>query len=858
MIKLASKHKPLTKTDQQKFKSQLKSAVVEKDVEAAYKHVFQRYYGTNFSSPYGSDGYMEPNQASLFEDDLRLFIEVKFGLDLTMAKERAKIVAQTIYYLKKFETDGKPLPNVIVGGDENQMFTIYAPKLKEYLARDYAWHMAPSNAWRDNEPLYRELLDDPNLNVYVFDVRSSAFDINEVFRNISSLSQHHEEFEKLRVTEANIRVVFDEFVRVVWGNEWLTGIKKLGPAETVSVFIQSILGNPDTYIVPTKKNVLHIAGGKEITINAGSYDAFFSRYDRKYSVREIDTVTAVADQLIEEIKRRFHGDFWTPTVWANRAIEMMDKDLGEGWRDRYTVWDPAAGTKNLTRDYQFKKLFTSTLHQAEIDMSAQYNQEATSFQYDFLNDDIDISPTSDPRDIKMPPELFAALKNNEPIVFYTNPPYGQATNMGADGSHKAGIADTRTGELMRHNKLGLAAAELYLQFFWRVQKLSNDFTLTNVSILFFHKAFLASPTFSKFTDKFLDQFRFNGGFMFNAGEFQGTSSGWGIVFSNFSIGLDGNPPQVRFDFSIEKAGDSGIEKITDHTLRRLNEGEIISAWLREIKLSKEEFNDGRYPQMSSAFAVSEGNNPRGRLVKGSIGYMVNNADSVQESERTVSIQTTSAYRANGTSVTPENFERACVTFAVRKSILRDASWINDKDIFRRPSDALQNSPAWNEFVADCVVYSLFHRSSYQTSLRQFEYGGEYYNVANEWFYMSRGESMELAEQYGLAEVVYDARSSSERYVYQWLSGRELSREAQALLDAGRELVRATYTKRFMAASEHPEWHLMAWDAGYYQAYKITTMYKEEFADVTTQLTVARGALEAKLRHIVYADGILEQ
>lgn len=453
-----TKHKNITKKRQSSFKSQLKNAVVEKDVEVAYKAIFQEHYGIPFPSPYGSDGYIELEQQSLFDDDLRLLLEVKFGLDLTRANERAKIIAQSIYYLKKFEKDGKLPPKVIVGGDENQMFTVYAPKLKEYLQESYDWDIAPSSAWRENEELYRKLLSDRNLNVYVFDIFSSAFDINNVFNSIASLSQNNEEFRKIRVSESNLRMVFDEFVRTVWGNEWLTGIKKIGAAETVAVFIQSILGDPETYLVPTKKNILHLSNGREININASSYDAFFSHYDRKYSPREIDSITAIADQLIEEVKRRFHGDFWTPTIWANRAVEMISHDLGDDWRDKYVVWDPAAGTKNLTRDYRFRKLFTSTLHQAEIDMSRQYNKEATSFQYDFLNDDVDVSPDSNPHDLKMPPELFQALKANEPIIFYTNPPYGQATDAGARGTSKAGISNTAIGSEMKELGLGHASS----------------------------------------------------------------------------------------------------------------------------------------------------------------------------------------------------------------------------------------------------------------------------------------------------------------------------------------------------------------------------------------------------------------
>jgi hypothetical protein len=856
------KHR-ITLKRQSQFVAELKDAVVEKDVESAYKAIFQEYYGTTFPSPYGSDGYIEEKQSSLLgeNDKLSLLLEVKFRLNLTRKQDRARIVAQTIYYLKKFQQDGINLPTVIVGGDENEIFTVYAPKLYEYLDKPYDWSIAPSSVWEKNEELIRELNDDPNLNVFVFDVRSPAFDINEIFRSIGTLTHHNADFKKLRVTEANIRKVFDEFLRVVFGeNNWLPGVKKIGAQETVSIFIRSILGDPDIYIVPTKKNMLHVGGDKDIQINASNYDAFFSRYDRKYTTNEIDEITAVADQLIEEMKRRFHGDFWTPTIWADRAIQMITDDLGADWRDKFVVWDCAAGTKNLTRDYSFKRLYSSTIHQSEIDMSKQYNKDAKVFQYDFLNDDIDINPDTDPRTLtKMPESLFLALKNNEPIIFYTNPPYGQATNAGADGTHKAGIADTKIGSEMRRIKFAHGTVELYTQFIYRVQKLAKDFNLTNVFFFFFfNKGFLVSPAFEKFTDQMLDQFKFNGGFMLNAGEFEGTSSAWGIVFSNFEIKKDNSPRQSEFTFSVEKSDFEGIAKIQNHTMHRVKGKETISSWLRDIKLPKEQYNFGKYPQMSSAFGASKGTKPRGRLCAGSIGYMVNNADSIQESQRTVSIHSTSAYRANGTPVIAENFERACVTFAVRKSILPDASWINDKDTFRRPSDNFQISSEWPFFVTDCVVYSLFHRSSYQTSLRNFAYLEELYDVYNEWFFMAKDEVIKLAEKNALNDVVYDARSSNERFVYKYLSDKKLSPEASEVLKKGQELIRKTFAKRFLADQDRPDWHLMTWDAGFYQAYKITTMFKAEFADFMTEFTLTYQKLETKIRNKVYEDKILEK
>jgi hypothetical protein len=850
--------KRIPNTTQRTFLSQLKSALVEKDVESAYKAIFQTYYQTTFPSPYGSDGYIEIGQQSLFEStSLRLLLEVKFGKNLASPAGRAQIAAQCLYYLKKFEQDGRPLPNVIVGGDENEVFTIYAPKLYAYLERDYDWSIAPSSAFEKNQQLYKELIEDPNLNVYVFDTRSSAFDINEVFTSINALGRQDGAFKKLRVTEANLRLVFDEFARMVFGEDnWVKTAKNIGADQAVSIFIQSILGNKDTYLVPTKKNVLHLAGDQEIHINGANYDAFFSRYDRNYAAAEINTITAVADQLIEEIKRRFHGDFWTPTIWANRAIDMITKDLGNDWREKYTVWDPAAGTKNLTRDYRFNKLFTSTIHQSEIDMSRQYNQDAISFQYDFLNDDVDVSPDSDYRDLKMPRELFEALKSNQPLVFYTNPPYGQATDQGE--TSKDGIADTSVGKMMRTLGFAHASAELYTQFIYRVQKLTTDFGLTNVYFFFFNKGFLVSPAFEKFTDQLLDQFKFNDGFMLNAGEFQGTSSNWGIIFSNFSVKNEVGERQTEFTFSVEESGMDGLRKITDHTIQRVSKDNTISAWVGAIKPSRQEYNNGKYPRITGGFNTKASVKVSGYYKMGAIGFMHNNGMNVQYSDKYVNLNTAMNFADHGITVTPDNFERACVTFAARKSILPDASWINDKDVFRRPSEAFQTSPGWPEFVTDCVVYSLFHRASYQTSLRDFAYNGEHFNVYNEWFFMDRATITVLAENNDLTETVFDAQSSDDRFVYKYLQQHDLSSEAAELLANGRKMVEVTFPYRYIANAEHPEWHLAAWDAGYYQISKIANLYKDGLEAPLTSFKQAQNRLESKIRARVYRDKILER
>lgn len=133
---------------------------------------------------------------------------------------------------------------------------------------------------------------------------------------------------------------------------------------------------------------------------------------------------AMYDVLLEEVSRRFSGDFWTPTIWADKAHDLLDQQLGLDWRKQFVVWDASCGTKNLTRDYTtFTDLYLSTIHQHELDTSARYNREAqATFQYDFLNDDISIGPDALFGDEwKMPPSLYRALSDGKPLLFLMNP-----------------------------------------------------------------------------------------------------------------------------------------------------------------------------------------------------------------------------------------------------------------------------------------------------------------------------------------------------------------------------------------------------------------------------------------------------
>ena len=157
------------------------------------------------------------------------------------------------------------------------------------------------------------------------------------------------------------------------------------------------------------------------------------------------------DRFIEDKERRNKGQFYTPKIFADYAHKMISEALGDNWKDEYVVWDNCCGTKNLTRDYRFKELYCSTLENAELEISKKYNPEATSFQFDFLNDTIAGKDSlSGVYDDKLPKGLKDALLENKPIVFFINPPYSY--HGGQCGSAK-GASNTKVKEVMIKNNI---------------------------------------------------------------------------------------------------------------------------------------------------------------------------------------------------------------------------------------------------------------------------------------------------------------------------------------------------------------------------------------------------------------------
>lgn len=807
-----------------KFYDLIKNSTIEKDVENVYTQGINLYFpNVQVEHPFACDGFVDTknDKGKL----LKLIIEYKFEEDFTSKTIRAKVITQVLYYMKRFEQNGFILPNVVMVGDVNECFVFHTNDIISYLDEDLDWSIAPSKAHEHNADLIYKLASDENINPFIF-VIDENFSFKSVIDKIYDLSNNIQRY--VHVTEHNIATIFEYFT-----NRVITDKKKISANDIVAVFMGVITKNSEYYKHPIKKNILVTPQG-EIKINGDGFDSFFSYFNRNYTPQEKMRFSEISDRLIEDTNRRNKGEFYTPTLFVDYAHDMISKEFGEDWKEKYVVYDNCCGTKNLTRDYYFKELYCSTLEQAELDISKQYNKEATSFQFDFLNDSLD----------KLPKGLIEAFEQNKPIIFFMNPPYATANNLQKDGTSKEGVAKTMINEQMLANKIGSSSQNLYAQFLYRIMMIKEQHNLTNAYIgLFSPTLFLSGGSWKGFRNVFFKDFSFVNAVQFKASHFADVADSWGISFSIWGCGE--TPDKNNFNYKLIDNVDGEVKVVGEKVVYNIDGQKSASDWIKE-QTKKLKTQDA--PQLSSALVCKE--KGVGNLADGALGYYVNVSNNVYKNATDVYFVSSCSSMGHGISVMQENFDRVMANFASRKLI--DCNWVNSKDEYLAPNTEHEK---WNEFVNDSIVYSLFHSASNQSSLRQIDYKGKKWDIKNEFFWMSREEMKELANENGNDACYQDANISSDRYVYNLLQNITLSEEAQLVLDKACELVRKTFKYRMMFDEDNENYQINNWDCGWYQ---IKALAKDYAKDDFEEFKSLYKKLGDKMRPMVYELGFLRK
>jgi len=609
--------------------------------------------------------------------------------------------------------------------------------------------------------------------------------------------------DKKVITEDNFEQVFDYWNKI-FGDAVRNGFK------TSRYFVSDIQKDNTTFFKEQSKAFFRIGETGEIKekkILAKDYEHFWGLFEKVSNIDIVRAILAKIDRLTDETMRRFHGEFFTPIRFANKALDYIEKTIGKNWwrSSEYRLWDMAAGTGNLEYHLPQEALqycYLSTLYKEDKEHLDKLFADATIFQYDYLNDDIenlfqDTKGLQFELNWKLPQKLRNDLNNpNIKWIILINPPFATAQKAGTNhGDSKEGVADTKLRTIMHRENLGEVSRELAMQFIFRLKKeLKNREAHLG---LFYKIKHLNSNNDQKLRDNIF-RFKYENGFVFASSNFDGTSknSPFPVAFMLWKLFEEKALEEQSMALDIFN---ENVEKIGIKTIIVEDRRTHLSKWIeRPIATIK-------FPPFGSAIEVKCDNiDKRDRISKEFLASLMCKGNDFQNQNFTA-LLSGPYVSAGALSVTPENFEQAMVIHAARR--IPKATWLNDRDQFMKPKGELTK-----EFITDCAVWNLFSNSNQTAALKDVSYEKEVYQIHNHFFPFLAKE----VKKWNItdSDIAITLATATETYVAQWLTKQELSIEAQAVLDKGKEIYQFYFANLNQMRTN--KFKIETWDAGWWQ------------------------------------------
>ena len=300
--------------------------------EEELKHRFANYFGIlNFDST---------NYIDLYTPEI--FFEFKKDKNFHNPQILAETVAQTLYYAQRLYSGDDPRPLSPYFSVVTKDFGAYfeTKSFSDFYSNEnrYDWSLPPSSPCKK---LVFDLLNSKFItDATVFDFANVSSDI-KFTTIIQRIRKKSAKFPKKIITPNNFDLIF---------NYWLSlfGDAVKNSHKPSEYFITDIEGDKSEII--GSNVVFHMTDGNKICkpIDIDAYNAFWSQYEK---IRNRDTIISVRqrmDRMTEENLRRFTGEFYTPKLFADKAVQYLQKTVGEWWKDdNFRLWDMAAGTGNL-------------------------------------------------------------------------------------------------------------------------------------------------------------------------------------------------------------------------------------------------------------------------------------------------------------------------------------------------------------------------------------------------------------------------------------------------------------------------------------------------------------------------------
>ena len=455
-------------------------------------------------------------------DRHNILVEYKYDIDMENPAERAKVIAQVVAYYRKIAEKGKvKSATVVFIADVNECFALHVNYLNRFVnLPGVNWRLAPSNMGTD-EILVNAIMADTEVNAksIVFNTDDPDFSAEKIFNSIHSLCNGVTRI--VPITAGTLKMAYEYF------STKILSIKKYKANDVVGMFYEFIKKGSECFV---KNGKIYFSNYAPVAVDERKAIQFLGRFG-EFDENDKSELDRMYDTLVSDTERRVNGQFFTPQVWVDEAHRRMARVLGEDWESRVPTWDCCCGTKSLTRDYEWKDLYLSTLEQSELNASAIISTDATeTFVFDFLNDP----------ERKLPESLKTALaragKEHRPFAMLINPPYGQSGAGTNKGGNKADVTKTDIAMQMKSVGLGKAANELTVQFLYRIMNIVKEYGIKDFTLGLFSKPkWFTGTSFENFREEWNKMATFVNGFAFHSDEFEGVKEGWAISFSVWKL-----------------------------------------------------------------------------------------------------------------------------------------------------------------------------------------------------------------------------------------------------------------------------------------------------------------------------------
>ncbi|MBO8439265.1 MAG: hypothetical protein IAC51_01285 [bacterium] len=747
------------------------SAIQEEELKNKVAHdYFSDYDTTEIKGKIDFCIAIPQDGQELFEREYLLWAEAKAGTK----KDIYESFVQLILTIGRARTIDTHLPPAFLGAfdAEKIAFLPYSDVIDIFQQSDFNWNVTPSNhATKEFTQLYSMVKETIERSMLSYRFGSDDKELRDFIKK--NFVTGKSDLSKIRINRNNYIHIYQKWVQQVKPTiavDWEIA-KKEGLLD-LDFYLADILSEHNIslkeklyvllrsarYMYNIQRKATGAMSFEMVDFNDKqvAHTQFWNRYQRPPRREYWDEIVMHRERLVPQDVRERKGSYFTPQKWVELSQQYLADELGEEWQDEYYVWDCAAGTGNLLNGLTNKyNIWASTLDQADVDVMLDriHNGanllESHVFQFDFLNDPF----TKLPQPLQ---EIINDPEKRKKLVIYINPPYAEAANkrtVTGNGENKTNVAVKHLTYTKYLQEIGIAGRELFAQFFIRIYHEIPTCVLAEFSKL----KILQAPNFRDFRNVFRAKLGRN--FAVPSYTFDNVKGKFPIFFGIWHLNTPEIFKETYTNFHNEDEVLFERKHITTDT-----DTKSINDWIITTRNREQEKNIGYMSAKGSDFQNTNYN------------FIINSKSQLPH--------------PRGTWITDKNIGEIAVYYAVRQCI--EPTWYNDRNQFLYPNDGWKTD---NEFQTDCLAYALF------TNNIQSQYG------LNHWIPFTEREvdAKEKFASHFMTDYISGKSRRNKTENHDLFNQREetkrqegkplhFSAEAQAVMDAGRELWRYYHTQ----------------------------------------------------------------